>query len=135
MRTIFLTFAAATALVVMTSCATPDNGTGGDAAATEEAAPEASIPFANFGAIRTWRPGPDDTLLLQSTHGQWYRATFFGSCPDIRFTEEIGVISDARGSVDRFSGILVRDRECRFRSLVEIADPAARTEAAPAATQ
>jgi len=94
-----------------------------DPFAADRDAPQASISFADFGSIRSFRPQGSDAVLLQGSHQRWYRATFFGSCPDLPFTESIGVMSDAGGSVDRFSGIVVRGRRCPFRTLVEIPDP------------
>jgi hypothetical protein len=96
--------------------------------------PQASIPFADLGGIRNFRPGPDrNTLLLESQHRRWYLATFFGSCTEAQYAETIGVITNHAGSVDRFSGIIVDGRRCPFRSLVEVPDPDARP--APAAQQ
>jgi hypothetical protein len=112
------------------ACATTDGSQ-----PTAPSAPEASIPFADFGGIRSFRPGPDDTLLLEGTTGRWYQATFFGPCHDVPYAEQIGVISGPGGRVDRFSGIIVRGQTCRFRSLVEIPDPDARPADAPAEAQ
>jgi hypothetical protein len=89
--------------------------------------PQASIPFADLGGIRNFRPGPDrHTLLLESQRRKWYLATFFGSCSEVQYAETIGVITNHAGSVDRFSGIIVDGRRCPFRSLVEVPDPDAR---------
>ncbi|NWG53813.1 MAG: hypothetical protein HXY28_08855 [Hydrogenophilaceae bacterium] len=104
-----------------------------DPFAADQEAPQASIAFADFGSIRSFRPLGDDAVLLEGAHGRWYRATFFGSCPDLPFTESVAMDSDAAGRVDRFSAIIVRGRRCAFRTLVEVPDPdAAAEEAAPA---
>jgi hypothetical protein len=97
----------------------------GDQPARE--AQQASIPFADLGGIRNFRPGPDrNTLLLEGQNRRWYLATFFGSCTEARYAETIGVMTNHAGSVDRFSGIIVEGRRCPFRSLVEVPDPDAR---------
>lgn len=86
-------------------------------------AEQASIPFANHGGIRNWRPIADDVLLIESVHGNWYRAEFFGSCTGLRFSETLAFETNADGSFDRFSSVRTRDQVCRVRSLVEIPDP------------
>ncbi|MBI1188474.1 MAG: hypothetical protein GC206_14270 [Alphaproteobacteria bacterium] len=98
--------------------------------AADRDAPQASIAFADFGAVRSFRPLGDDAVLLEGTRRRWYRATFFGSCPDLPFAESIAIDSDAAGRIDRFSAIIVRGRRCVFRSLVEVPDPNAPAVAA-----
>jgi len=89
------------------------------------------ISFADLGGIRDWRPGPDGTLLVQSLHRKWYRATFFGSCPEVRFTDTIAFVTEPDGSLDKFSSILVDGRRCWFRTFSEVTDPAELEKLAP----
>ncbi|MGE0828609.1 MAG: DUF6491 family protein [Hyphomonadaceae bacterium] len=111
-------FAAALNALALAACATAPAET-----SAQGSAPEATIPFADFGGVQSFRPGDDNTLLLEGRGNRWYRATFFSPCREVRWAQTIGIISDRMGSVDRFSGILVDGRQCRFRSLVEIPDP------------
>jgi hypothetical protein len=106
--------------LALTACASAPRA--GSVADREQ---EASIPFADFGGIRSFRPGPNRTLLLEGLNRKWYQATFIGPCLDIPYAETIGVITNPAGDVDRFSGVIVRGRRCTFRSLVEIPDPSA----------
>jgi hypothetical protein len=117
--------------LALAACATAQQQPATDAAPQP---PEATIPFADFGGIRSFRTGPDNTLLLEGLSGRWYKATFFAPCHDAPYADTIGVISNSTGTVDRFSGIIVRGRTCRFRSLVEIPDPDAPPAPAPPST-
>ncbi len=100
------------------------------------AADRPAIAFADLGGIRDWRPGPGESLLVQSLNRKWYRVTFFGSCPEIRFTDTVAFVTEPNGSLDRFSSILVEGRRCWFRTFSEITDPEAleRLEAKPETT-
>jgi hypothetical protein len=126
-------FAALIAAAALAACATGEPPE--DPFAADHDAPQASIAFADFGSIRSFRPLGDDAVLLEGSHRRWYRATFFGSCPDLPFTESIGVDPDAGGRVDRFSAIMVRGRRCAFRTLVEVPDPDAAAAEAAAETE
>ncbi|MGE3303091.1 MAG: hypothetical protein AB7M12_08245, partial [Hyphomonadaceae bacterium] len=96
--------------------------------------PNASIPFADFGGVRSFQTREDGSLLLEGAAGRWYRATFLRSCPALRSAGmTIGVQSDPSGHVDRFSGVVVDGRYCPFRTLEEVIDPNSRATAAPSA--
>jgi hypothetical protein len=97
---------------------------------------EARIPFAGSTGIRSWRTidGVRDALLIEGTHNRWYRAELFGSCPDLQFAQDIGFRTDASGSFDRFSSIIVRHDVCRVQSLYEVPAPPRRRDRTPATT-
>jgi Family of unknown function (DUF6491) len=90
---------------------------------TEAAEPEqARISFADR-TIRNWRAPERDILLIEASHGHWYRAEFLDPCPGLRFTETIGFDTNSDGSFDRFSSVITRDGRCQVHSLVRIPDP------------
>jgi len=94
------------------------------AAAADTAAPkEASIPFANHGGIYNWGVVDNRTLLIQGRNRKWYKATLFAPCIDLPFAQTIGFKTNASGSFDKFSSIVVRRRRCSLTSLVEIPPP------------
>jgi Family of unknown function (DUF6491) len=91
-----------------------------DAPAPAPAPVEASIPFADLGTIRNWRAYDRHSLYVEADGRNWYRAIMFSSCFDLPFVEAIGFITEPNGSFNRFSGVVVRGRECKIRSLVKI---------------
>jgi hypothetical protein len=94
------------------------------AAAASAAAPkEASIPFANHGGIYNWGVVDNRTLLIQGRNRKWYKATLFAPCIDLPFAQTIGFKTNASGSFDKFSSIVVRRQRCSLTSLVEIPPP------------
>ena len=98
---------------------------------------EVSIPFVDHGGIRSWRAVDRDTLLLEGTHGRWYRAELMGGCFELPFAHSIGFKSNPTGDFDRSSAVLVRGQRCQVRSLTETAPPAKSRRGAvapPAAT-
>lgn len=90
---------------------------------TAAAQDRAVIRFADYGGIENWRAGRDGSLLIEARNGNWYRATFHGSCHDLKFAQRIGFVTDVVGNLDKFSSILVDGRRCWFRSFEQIPDP------------
>ncbi|MDQ7019677.1 MAG: DUF6491 family protein [Robiginitomaculum sp.] len=81
------------------------------------------IPFVATTGLYSWRVGDDNSLLLEARHNDWYKATFKGYCPPLKFEYQIGVIADPMGSFDEFSKVLVDDRICYVDTLEHIANP------------
>lgn len=85
--------------------------------------PGASLHFADLGGIRNWRADGDEALLIEGRRGQWFRATFFSPCPDVRFANTIAFVTDTTGDLDKFSSIIARGRRCYFDSFERVPDP------------
>ncbi len=96
----------------------------------EEAQKPVSIPFADLGAIRNFRPIGDEALLIEASGHRWFRATFYGRCLGLRSAENVAFMTEPGGSLDRFSAIYVDGHRCAFRSF-EPTDPPAKKERAP----
>lgn len=90
--------------------------------APKESAPQASIPFAQFGSITDWRADGDRGLYIRGSGNQWYYATLMSKCNGINFTDTIGFDSEPAGNLDKFSSIRVDGQTCQFTSLVK-SDP------------
>lgn len=105
------------ALVLTAGCATPTSPN------EPPSGPGATLHFADLGGIRNWRADGNEAILIEGRRDQWYRATFFSPCPDVRFANTIAFVTDTTGDLDKFSSILVRDRRCYFRSFERIPDP------------
>jgi hypothetical protein len=88
----------------------------------EAAAPQqrASIPFVSLGGVRNWRAEDDTVLFIENAHGTWYRATFFGRCPGLRYEIELAFVTDGMNQLDRFSSVLVDGQRCWFRTFERI---------------
>lgn len=122
--------------LALLACASPTGATFVPPVAIVE---NARIPFASSTGIRSWRVLPDESLLIEGRQGKSYRATFFGSCPDIRTAQTVGFITDATGALDRYGSVVVRvagggARRCRLSTLDEVApsaDAAPEPETAP----
>ena len=89
------------------------------------AAERAELDFADLGGIENWRAAEDgDALLIEGRNDQWYRATFWGPCPEINFAQTLGfVTSRPTGNLDRFSSILVDGVRCNFRTFERTSPP------------
>lgn len=131
MRTRTLGVLAATAALapfgLASAAATPaDAQSKLDAKIAAEAAgkkPEVSIPFADHGGIRDWRPVGRDALLVEGTHGKWYRVELMGGCFDLPFADRVGFRSNPAGDFDRFSSVFVRGQRCAVKSVTASAPP------------
>lgn len=89
----------------------------------ENAAKEVSIPFANHGGVDDWRAVDDHTLLIKGLGKQWYKAELFAPCIDMKFVDRIGFLVEPDGSLSRWSGVVVRNQVCRFKSLTKTTPP------------
>lgn len=92
-------------------------------AAAASAHEEAAIPFVDDGAVRNWRAVDRDTLLIESSHGRWYRAELFSPAHDLPFAQAIGFDARPDGTLDRFSAVVVRGQRYPLTSLVEVPKP------------
>ena len=117
------TLAALTALGAPAAAQSPESG-----ATAETFGREGRIAFADRNGIRDWDVEDNDTLLVESRGGDWYRAELMGPCLGLRFSNSIGFESNPDGSFDRFGSIVTENDVCPLRSFVTIPDP----EAAPA---
>jgi hypothetical protein len=87
------------------------------------AEPHTVISFADIGGINSWKPGPNDTLLIEGRKGQWYRASFWGPCSSLRFSEAIAFVTEPTGELDKYSSILADGERCWFRTFDKISPP------------
>ena len=78
------------------------------------------IGFANFGSISDWRAESSRSMILTTTSGDKYRATFMGRCHALPYAETVGFVTSPGGSFDKFGAVLVRDQKCTIRSLERI---------------
>ncbi|MCB1623745.1 MAG: hypothetical protein KDI32_04105 [Pseudomonadales bacterium] len=91
----------------------------------------AEITFAALGGIQDWQSDGDKGMFVQGLNNKWFYATFFGPCPELRFAERIGFVTEPGGALDRFSSVLVNGDQCSFRSFApSAAPPRARAAAA-----
>ncbi len=109
------------ALALLTGCATPPASPN-----QPPAGPSAVLHFADLGGIRDWRSADNgEAILIEGRRGQWYRATFFGRCTSLPFTDTIAFVTDATGDLDKFSAVLTADERCYFRSFERAPAPGA----------
>lgn len=86
-------------------------------AADQPAAPRASIPFVNFGAIRDWQADGDKGLWVEDMHQQWYYAELIGPCVGLDFAYAIGFDVRPLDTLDRFGAVIVPGYgRCNFAS-------------------
>lgn len=84
---------------------------------------EAQIPFASQ-TIQNWQVVDNYTVLIQDRGRRWYKATLYGNCINLSFTQNLSFVANAAsGTFDRFGSIRVRGESCPLRSLVETAAP------------
>ncbi|MGE0668141.1 MAG: DUF6491 family protein [Sphingomonadales bacterium] len=84
------------------------------------AAPSDSISFADFGSIKDWRAESSRSMIITTSSGDKYRATFMGRCHSLPYSESVGFVTSPSGSLDKFGAVLVRDQKCPIRSLERI---------------
>ncbi|MEJ0034789.1 MAG: DUF6491 family protein [Gammaproteobacteria bacterium] len=107
----------------------------GLACANTAPAPEASIPFVNFGGIHDWKADHDKGLWVQDIHRKWYYATFMGPCVGLDFAVHVGFDARPMDTFDRFSSVIVPGwGRCTLKSMTTSdGPPVKRKAAAPAA--
>jgi hypothetical protein len=86
-------------------------------------APRTEIIFANHGGIYDWRAEGDDAMIIESRDHHYFRAKFLGPCPELKFRDRVGFVTDARDVIDKFQSVRVGDRTCNFISFDEIPKP------------
>jgi len=116
MKTLGLALAAAAALSAP-AAASPRTS------APPPAGEEVHIPFANFGAIRSFEADGTDAVYLQDQHHNWYRAELIGPCQGLPFAFRIGFDNRGSSTVDRFSTLLVEGQRCKISSLTRSGPP------------
>ncbi len=90
---------------------------------------DVTIPFSR--TVNNFRVGLDRSLLLETGHNRWYRATLTQPCQsDLRWEERIGLADRASTSVSKFTDVIVDGHRCQILTLDEIADPKAAEAAA-----
>ncbi len=95
------------------------------AGANEMPAPKrVEIPFANHGGIDDWKAEGTGGILIKSSQGNYYRATFTAVCLDLPYTERVGFDVSGTDTLDKFGAIEVRGHRCSFDSFTEIPKPA-----------
>jgi len=77
----------------------------------------ASIPFANFGGIREWTADGIQKLYVRGRDKRWYHATLREPCPGLPTTVRIRFVPDRTGDFDRYSSIIVNNRQYGLASL------------------
>ncbi len=82
-----------------------------------------SIRFVDHRSIEDWRAEGNKAIVIETVNHRWYRATFFTPCQELPYSESIAFETSPKGTLNRFSSIVVRGERCRFQSLEEIADP------------
>ena len=93
-------------------------------------APQASIPFVQYGGIRNWKADSDKGLWIQDSHRNWYYAKLMAPCFGLRFATSIGFDTQPMGTFDRFSSVIVpREGRCTVQSLVESDGPPRKVKA------
>lgn len=87
---------------------------------------EARIPFVNFRSIYTFHPVSDEIVYLQDVHRNWYRATLYTPCFNIRGAFRIAVDTRFGDTLDNTSSFLVGGERCPIQSLVRSGPPPSR---------
>lgn len=97
--------------------------------ASGEQEQQARIPFVNHGGIRNWHAEDRDTLYIEGSNRQWYKAELMGNCIDLDFAHSIGFKTGPTGTFDRFSTIITGEDRCPVKSLVKSGPPPKKGEA------
>lgn len=81
------------------------------------------INFADIGNIRNWQADGTDAVLIQNSHDQWFRASFWAPCVDLPFVETIAFVTEPNGDLGKYSSILVDGQQCWFKEFGHASDP------------
>lgn len=98
-------------------------------------AKEARIPFVNHGGIRDWRFADRQTIYVQDSHRDWYKATLMTPVIGWRGNWVIGFETGGVNTFDRFSTIVVDGWRHPVQSMVRIEGAPPRRGAANAADE
>lgn len=86
-----------------------------------DAQQDARIPFVNHGGVRDWRSNDKDTVYIQASNRDWYKATLMTPAFDLPYANAIGFDTGPNGTLDKFSTIVVRGQRYPIASLERIA--------------
>lgn len=96
-------------------------------------APQASIPFVNFGGIYNWQADGTKGLWVQDSRKHWYYAALMGPCFGLDFANTIGFDVHPMDTLDRFGAVIVPGwGRCNFMSLTVSGGPPAKIKTAQA---
>jgi len=86
---------------------------------------DAEIPFVSHDGIQSWIAPNDNTIYLQGTHSQWYRADLMGPCTGLSFASGIGFKTGFGDTFDDSSSIIVNGQPCPVASVTKVSGPPA----------
>jgi len=82
-----------------------------------------TISFADIGNVRSWQADGNEAVFIESSHNQWYRASFWSPCVDLPFVETIAFVTEPNGDLGRYSSILVDGDRCWFKEFEQASAP------------
>jgi hypothetical protein len=91
-------------------------------------AEEVSIPFVNFGGVRTFHAEDEDSVYIEDKRRRWYRGEIIGPCWGLRWAHRIGIETKGSSSFDRYSALIVDGERCQLTSLTRSEKPARRAK-------
>jgi Family of unknown function (DUF6491) len=89
---------------------------------------DARIPFVNHGGVRNFVADGHNGLWIEGQHRDWYYAKLIGPCWDLPYADAVGFVTRGSDTLDKFSQILVRGRQCQITSLVTSLPPPSKKE-------
>lgn len=92
--------------------------------AASSPAQDATIPFANSGAIVDWQADSEKAIYLLDRSDRWYLATFRGTCYRLPVQTTIAFDTGVSDRFDRFSAVVTEDGRCAVDTLVRVDRPA-----------
>ena len=101
-----------------------------EAAAVQQKAKGAYIPFADHGGVDNWQSEGESTVYFQDAHRRWYRATLYMPAYDLPYAMQIGIDAGPAGTLDKFGAVVIKGRRYPFRSFVAVDGPPAKHKAA-----
>jgi hypothetical protein len=117
MRNVILALAAAASLAAP-AAARPDR-----APLPVRPGEEVSIPFVDFGGIRSFEAYTDQEVYLEDRHRNWYKAELIGPCFGLNWATGIGIDTHGGSSFDHFSRLIVGRERCQIGSLTRSDKP------------
>lgn len=90
---------------------------------------EVRIPFASFGAVRSFHNVGDRVVYFEGRRRQWYRATLFAPCYNLPHALRLGFETRYGDTLDRDTTLLVDGEACRIETLVRSDPPPRRHRA------